>query len=104
MVPQPRFRPARARPRHLAHPVPTVDLSTRSYAAAAINERFTEPGITLPSVAPPAGNYVGFVIVDRTAHVGGRGDAGRRTRTAVRIADLPFAIAVEIEMTFHVRD
>jgi hypothetical protein len=44
------------------------------------------------------------VIVDRTAYVGGRGDAGRRTRTAVGIADLPFAIAVEIEMTSRFRD
>jgi hypothetical protein len=67
-----------------------------------INERLTELDITLPSVAPPVGNYVGFVNVDRTAYVGGRGDAGRRTRTAVGIADLPFAIAVE--MTSRVRD
>jgi hypothetical protein len=41
-----------------------------------INERLTEFGIILPSVAPPVGNYVGFVIV----------------------------IAVEIEMTSRVRD
>lgn len=69
-----------------------------------INQRLTELGITLPSVAPPVGNYVGFVILHRTAYVGGRGDAGRRTPTAVGLADLPFAIAVEIEMTSRVRD
>ena len=58
-----------------------------------MNERLTELGINLASVAPPVGNDVGFVIVDRTAYVGGRGDAGRRTRTAVGMAELPFAIA-----------
>jgi hypothetical protein len=68
-----------------------------------INERLTEFGI--PSrPCPSGGNHVGFVIVDRTASIGGRGDAGRRTRTAVGTADLPFAIAVEIEMTSRVRD
>ncbi len=58
-----------------------------------INERLAELGITLPSVAPPNGNYVGA-----------RGDAGRRTRTAVGIVDLPFAITVEIDMTSRIRD
>jgi enamine deaminase RidA (YjgF/YER057c/UK114 family) len=69
-----------------------------------INERLTELGITLPSVAPPVDNYVGRVIVGRTACVGGHGDAGRHTRTAVGMAELPFDIAVEIEMTSPVRD
>jgi hypothetical protein len=41
-----------------------------------INERLTELGFTLPSVAPPVGNYAGCVIVGRTADVAGRGDAG----------------------------
>jgi hypothetical protein len=58
-----------------------------------INKRLTELGITLPSVAPPVANYVGCVIVDRTAYVGGHGDAGRHTRTGVGMAELPFDIA-----------
>jgi enamine deaminase RidA (YjgF/YER057c/UK114 family) len=69
-----------------------------------INERLTELGITLPSVAPPVDNHVGCVIVGRTAYVRGHGDAGRHTRTAVGMAALPFDIAVEIEMTSRVRD
>lgn len=166
------------------HPV-TVDFGPRFYAAAVINERLTELGVTLPPVAAPAGNYVGCVIIDRTAYVGGHGpiagdtivrgkvgadvsldearaaarmtglsmlaslqaalgdldrverivkvfgmvnvapgfnqmptvldgcsdllvevfgDAGRHTRTAVGMAELPFDIAVEIEMIARVRD
>jgi hypothetical protein len=69
-----------------------------------INERLTELGITLPSVARPVGKYIGCVIVDRTAYVGGHGDAGRHTRTAVGMAELPFDIAVEIEMLARVLD
>ena len=85
---------------------PSLRLSsgTRFYAAAVINERLPELGNTLPSVAPPVGNHVGCVIVDRTASVGGHGDAGRHTRTAVGTTELPFDIAVEIEMIASVRD
>ena len=67
-------------------------------------ERLTELGITLPSVAPPVGNYIGCVIVDRAAYVDGHGDAGRHTRAAVGMAELPLDIAVEIEMIARVRD
>jgi hypothetical protein len=77
---------------------------TRSYAAAVTNERLTELGITLPSIAPPVGNYVGCVIVDRTACVGGHGDVCRPTQAAVVMAELPFGIAVKIEMIARVRD
>lgn len=65
--------------------------ATRSYAAAGSNEGLTKLGISLLSVARPVGNYGGCVIVDRTASMGGHGDAGRHTGTAV-------------EMTAPVRD
>ncbi len=54
------------------------------------------------TVAPPVGNYVGRVIVERIACVGGRGDAVRHTWTWM--AELPFDIAVEIEMIARARD
>jgi enamine deaminase RidA (YjgF/YER057c/UK114 family) len=149
-----------------------------------IAERLAALGLTLPAVFPPAGNYVGCVVVGNTIHVGGHGpidgdnvirgkvgtdlsldearaaarmtalsilatlqselgdldridriikvfgmvnvapgfnqtpavidgcsdllvdvfgDAGRHTRTAVGLAELPFDIAVEIELTAHLR-
>src|SRR4051794_14440292 len=145
-----------------------------------ISDRLNELGITLPPVLPPAGNYVGCVVVDGIVYVGGHGpvaaarvirgkvgrdvsldeareasrmtalsmlatlqaelgdlerierivkvygmvnvapgfnqtpqvidgcsdvlveifgDAGRHTRSAVGLAELPFDIAVEIELT-----
>ncbi|HEX4822026.1 MAG TPA: RidA family protein [Acidimicrobiales bacterium] len=145
-----------------------------------ISDRLRELGITLPTVFPPAGNYVGCVVVGNMIHVGGHGpvdgstvmrgkvgrdvslddarraarmtalsilatmqnelgdldrierivkvfgmvnvapgfnqtpqvidgcsdvlveifgDAGRHTRSAVGLAELPFDIAVEIELT-----
>lgn len=143
-----------------------------------------ELGIELPTVFPPAGNYLGCVVVDNMVHVGGHGpingadiirgkvgkdlsleearhaarmtglsilatllaelgtldqieriikvfgmvnvapgfnqtpavidgcsdllveifgDAGRHTRSAVGLAELPFDIAVEIELTAQLR-
>ncbi len=38
-----------------------------------IAERLDELGIVLPPVFPPAGNYLGCVIVDDLVHVGGHG-------------------------------
>jgi len=77
---------------------------TRFYAEAVVNERLPELGNTLPSVAPPVGNHVGWVIVDRSYYVGGHGDAGRHRRTAVGTAALPSDIAGKIEMTARVWD
>jgi hypothetical protein len=74
-----------------------------SYAAAVINEQLTDLGITLSSVAPPVADYADCVIVDRTAYVGGHGNA-RRARTSVGTAELPFDIAVENETIAHVGD
>jgi enamine deaminase RidA (YjgF/YER057c/UK114 family) len=149
-----------------------------------IAERLAELGIELPPVFPPAGNYLGCVIQDGLAYVGGHGpitgrdtirgkvgatvtleegrraarltalsilatlqaelgdldrverivkvfgmvnvapgfnqtpavidgcsdllveifgDAGRHTRSAVGMAELPFDIAVEIELTARLR-
>lgn len=154
------------------------------YASAVIAERLQALGIELPAVFPPAGNYVGCVIVGDMVHVGGHGptdghdvvrgkvgadlsledgrraarltalsilatlrsalgdldrierlvkvfgmvnvapgfnqtpavidgcsdllvdifgDAGRHTRSAVGLAELPFDIAVEIELTAQLR-
>ena len=39
----------------------------------SVAERLAELGITLPPVFPPAGNYVGCVIVGDMVHVGGHG-------------------------------
>ena len=41
-----------------------------------IDERLAQLGITLPPVFPPAGNYVGCVVVDGMVHVGGHGPIG----------------------------
>jgi len=41
-----------------------------------ITERLVELGIVLPTVSPPAGNYVGCVVVDGMVHVGGHGPVG----------------------------
>jgi len=149
-----------------------------------ISDRLRELGISLPTVFPPVGHYVGCVIVDDIVHVGGHGpvdgdtvirgkvgrevsldearhaaritalsilatlqaelgdldrierivkvfgmvnvasgfnqtpqvidgcsdvlveifgDAGRHTRSAVGLAELPFDIAVEIELTAKLR-
>lgn len=149
-----------------------------------IADRLVELGIELPTVFPPAGNYLGCVVVDNMVHVGGHGpingadiirgkvgkdlsleearhaarmtglsilatllaelgtldqieriikvfgmvnvapgfnqtpavidgcsdllveifgDAGRHTRSAVGLAELPFDIAVEIELTAQLR-
>jgi enamine deaminase RidA (YjgF/YER057c/UK114 family) len=38
-----------------------------------IADRLTELGISLPAVFPPAGNYVGCVVVDNIVFVGGHG-------------------------------
>jgi enamine deaminase RidA (YjgF/YER057c/UK114 family) len=38
-----------------------------------IRERLAELGIVLPPVFPPAGNYLGCVVVDDFVHVGGHG-------------------------------
>jgi len=68
------------------------------------SEGLPELGNTLPSVAPPVSNHVGWVSVDRTAYLGGHGDAGRHTRTTVGRAALPFDTAVEVEMLTSLRD
>ena len=149
-----------------------------------ILQRLRELGIELPEVFPPAGNYLGCVVIDDMVHVGGHGpisgaevvrgkvgsdltleeakiaarmtglsilatlqsslgdldrierivkvfgmvnvapgfnqtpavidgcsdllveifgDAGRHTRSAVGLAELPFDIAVEIELTAKLR-
>lgn len=77
MAPQPCFRPVRATTETGTSSPPSLRLTggTRSYAAAVINERLTELGITLP-----------------------------HARTAVGMAEWPLDIAVEIEMTSRVRD
>ena len=38
-----------------------------------ISDRLRELGISLPAVFPPAGNYVGCVVVDGMVYVGGHG-------------------------------
>ena len=38
-----------------------------------ISDRLAELGISLPPVFPPAGNYVGCVVVGNMVHVGGHG-------------------------------
>lgn len=68
------------------------------------NERLPELGNTLPSVTAQIGNYVGCVITDRTAYVGGHADAGRDPRTAVGPAELSVDIAVQIETIASLRD
>src|SRR5205814_9056419 len=44
-----------------------------TYARPMISDRLRELGISLPTVFPPAGNYVGCVVVDDTVYVGGHG-------------------------------
>jgi enamine deaminase RidA (YjgF/YER057c/UK114 family) len=39
----------------------------------SVAQRLVELGITLPPVFPPAGNYVGCVVVGDMVHVGGHG-------------------------------
>ena len=39
----------------------------------SVAQRLAELGITLPPVFPPAGNYVGCVVVGDMVHVGGHG-------------------------------
>ncbi len=41
-----------------------------------ITERLAELGIELPRVSPPAGNYLGCVVVEGFVHVGGHGPIG----------------------------
>jgi enamine deaminase RidA (YjgF/YER057c/UK114 family) len=41
-----------------------------------IAERLAELGISLPPVSPPAGNYLGCLVVDHVVHVGGHGPTG----------------------------
>ena len=54
-----------------------------------IAERLAELGIELPPVSPPAGNYVGCVVVDGLVHVGGHGPIGGPVRFAGKVgADL----------------
>jgi enamine deaminase RidA (YjgF/YER057c/UK114 family) len=50
-----------------------------------IAERLTELGIELPPVFPPAGNYVGCVVVDGMVHVGGHGPIGGPERFAGKV-------------------
>jgi enamine deaminase RidA (YjgF/YER057c/UK114 family) len=38
-----------------------------------IDERLAELGIELPPVSPPAGNYLGCVVLDHLVYVGGHG-------------------------------
>jgi enamine deaminase RidA (YjgF/YER057c/UK114 family) len=54
-----------------------------------IADRLAELGIELPPVSPPAGNYVGCVVVDGLVHVGGHGPIGGPERFAGKVgADL----------------
>ncbi len=54
-----------------------------------IADRLAELGIELPAVYPPAGNYLGCVVVDGTVHVGGHGPIGGPERFAGKVgADL----------------
>ncbi len=50
-----------------------------------IAERLTQLEIELPPVAPPAGNYVGCVLVDDVVHVGGHGPVGGPERFAGKV-------------------
>src|SRR5436190_10827007 len=75
-----------------------------TYARPMISDRLRELGISLPTVFPPAGNYVGCVVVDDMVHAGGhgpvdggtviRGKVGRdvsldEARRAARMTALP---------------
>ena len=47
--------------------------------------RPVELGITLPPVFPPAGNYLGCVVIGGTVHVGGHGPIGGPERFAGKV-------------------
>lgn len=47
--------------------------SVSRLAGVNVADRLTQLGLTLPTVFPPAGNYVGCVIVGDIVHVGGHG-------------------------------
>ena len=54
-----------------------------------IADRLVALGIELPAPFPPAGNYLGCVVVDGTVHVGGHGPIGGPERFAGKVgADL----------------
>ncbi len=98
-------RTAHDRDRDILTAVATVDWWHEVYTSAMISERLTELGITLPSVAPPGRQL--HRLRDRRQHrlLGrARCDAGCHTRTTVGMAELPFDIAVEIEMIARVWD
>ena len=78
-----------------------------------IADRLTELGISLPAVFPPAGNYVGCVVVDNTVFVGGhgpvdgdtviRGKVGRdvsleQARLAARMTALSILATLQAEL------
>ena len=78
-----------------------------------IDERLRELGIVLPSVFPPAGNYVGCVVVQNTVFVGGhgpvdgdkivRGKVGRdvsldQARVAARMTGLSILATMQAEL------
>lgn len=54
-----------------------------------IAERLAQLEIELPPASPPAGNYVGCVVVDDVVHVGGHGPVGGSERFTGKVgADL----------------
>lgn len=78
-----------------------------------IAERLAELGIVLPPVFPPAGNYVGCVVVGDMVHVGGHGpvDGDRiirgkvgdtvsleEARTAARMTALSMLATMQAEL------
>jgi enamine deaminase RidA (YjgF/YER057c/UK114 family) len=78
-----------------------------------IADRLRELGISLPAVFPPAGNYVGCVVVDNMVFVGGhgpvdgdtviRGKVGRdvsleQARLAARMTALSILATVQAEL------
>ena len=59
-----------------------------------INDRLRELGITLPDVFPPAGNYVGCVVVGDMVHVGGHGPVDGNTVVRGKVGrDVPAGLA-----------
>ena len=50
-----------------------------------IAARLAELGLELPPVSPPAGNYLGCVVVDGLVHVGGHGPVGGPERFAGKV-------------------
>ncbi len=62
--------------------------------------RLKQLGIELPDVMPPAGSYLPAKRSGDLMEV--FGDAGRHARSAVGMAELPFDIAVEIELVAEV--